>query len=250
MMVSETNDIIEEFFKSLLQKYQEGLEESMEGSEFVRDSIDLLHYHLQKISLKRGGSHIDSPEWAKDKKATINPKNNSNNSFQYALTVALNYQIIKKDLLRISKIKPFINQYNWKEVDFPSEQKDWKKLELNNKSITLNILFVSYNTEKIRLAYKSKYNFKRENQVILVMIPDGKKWYYLAVKSLSALLRGITSSHAGDFNCFHLYSTKEKLKKLEKVCNDHDYCYIEMPNECNKILKYKHAEKSLKAPFY
>ena len=99
MMVSETNDIIEEFFKSLLQKYQEGLEESMEGSEFVRDSIDLLHYHLQKISLKRGGSHIDSPEWAKDKKATINPKNNSNNSFQYALTVALNYQIIKKDLI-------------------------------------------------------------------------------------------------------------------------------------------------------
>ena len=45
-------------------------------------------------------------------------------------------------------IKPFINQYNRREVDFPSEQKDWKKFELNNKSIALNILFVSYNTEK------------------------------------------------------------------------------------------------------
>ena len=112
MMGSETNDIIEEFFKSPLQKYQEGLEESMEGSEFVRDSIDLLHYHLQKISLKRGRSYIDSSKWAKDKEATINPKNNSNNSFQYALTVTLNYQNVKKDLLRISKIKPFINQYN------------------------------------------------------------------------------------------------------------------------------------------
>ena len=49
-----------------------------------------------------------------------------------------------------------------------------------------------YNTEKIRLAYKSKHNFKRENQVILLMITDGKKWHYLAVKSLPALLRGIT----------------------------------------------------------
>ena len=56
-----------------------------------------------------------------------------------------------------------------------------------------------YNTKEIRLAYKSKYNFKRENQVILLMITDGKKWHYLAVKSLSALFRGITSKHVGTF---------------------------------------------------
>ena len=98
-----------------------------------------------------------------------------------ALTVALNYQNTKKDPQRI---KPFINQYDWKGINFPSQKEDWKKFESNNKSIALNILFVPYNTEKIRLAYKSKYNFKRENQVILLMITDGKKWHYLAVKSL------------------------------------------------------------------
>ena len=97
----------------------------------------------------------------KKKKATINTKNNDNNCFQYALTVALNYQSIKKDLQRISKIKLFINQYNWKEVDLLSEQKDWKMFELNNRLVALNILFMPYNTEKIRLAYKSKHNFKR-----------------------------------------------------------------------------------------
>ena len=124
--------------------------------------------------------------------------------------------------------------------------------ESNNKSIALNILFVPYNAENIRLAYKSKHNFKRENQVILLMITDGKKWHYLAVKSLSALLRGITSNHVGDFyclNCFHSYRTEKKLKKHEKVCNDHDYCFVEMPDEFNKILKYNHGEKSLKALF-
>ena len=74
------------------------------------------------------------------------------------------------------------------------------------------------------------------------MITDGKKWHYLAVKSFSALLRGITSNHDRDFyylNCFHSYSTEKNLKKHERVCNDHDYCndYVEMPNEYNKRLK-------------
>ena len=72
------------------------------------------------------------------------------------------------------------------------------------------------------------------------------------MKSLSALLRGTTSKHEGDFyclNCFCSYRTKNKLKKHEKVCEYHDYCYVEMPEEDNKILKYNHGEKSMKAPF-
>ena len=72
----------------------------MRGSEFVPHSIDLLYYHLQKIGLKRGGSYIDSPEWLKNKKATINPENNDDNCFQYALTVALNHQNIGKKTLK------------------------------------------------------------------------------------------------------------------------------------------------------
>ena len=62
---------------------------------------------------------------AKNKKATINPKNNDDKCFQYALTVALNYEQIKDHPERISKTKPFIDQYNWKEIDFPSHSKEW-----------------------------------------------------------------------------------------------------------------------------
>ena len=87
MMGNETDEITEKLFESLLQNFQNNLEEPMKGSEFVPDSIDLLYYYLQKIGLKRGGSYIDSPEWFKNKKATINPKNNDNNCFQYVLTV-------------------------------------------------------------------------------------------------------------------------------------------------------------------
>ena len=112
---------------------------------------------------------------------------------------------MKKNPQRIPNIKPFIDQYNWKEIDFPSHSKDWKKFEQNNKTIALNILFVPHNTEKIRLAYKSKHNFKRENQVILLMITDGKKFHYLTVKSLSALLKGISSNHVRYFHCLNFF---------------------------------------------
>ena len=83
------------------------------------------------------------------------------------------------------------------------------------------------------------------------MIIDGKKWHYLTVKSLSALLKGIKSNHKGDLyylNYFHSYYAKEKLKKHERVCNDHDYCFVEMPNDGNKISEYNCGEKSLKVP--
>ena len=74
----ETNDIITGRFNSLLKKYQEGLETKMKGSSFTFYSIDLLRYTFRKISLNRRRSHIDSPEWIKNKRANINQKNNDN----------------------------------------------------------------------------------------------------------------------------------------------------------------------------
>ena len=99
---------------------------------------------------------------------------------------------------------------------------------------------------------KKQHSFKRENQVILLMITGGKKWHYLAAESLPPLLTGIISNHKEDIyclNCFLSYSTKNKLKKHDIVCNDRDYCYVEMPNEGKKLLKYNHGETSMKAPF-
>ena len=69
----------------------------MRGSGFVFHCVNELYYKLRKIDLNRGRSYIDSPKWLKNKKVTINPKNmNDDRCFQYALTVALNYEEIKK----------------------------------------------------------------------------------------------------------------------------------------------------------
>ena len=265
LMGNETNDINIELFKSFLGNYQKEKQIMREGSDFMFESVELLDYHLHKISLKRGKPYIKSPEWLINKRATINPKNKDNKCFQYSITVALNHQSIENHPKRISSIKPFIDQYYWEGMDFPSGIKDWKKFEQNNKTIALNILFVPHNTKAIRLAYKSKDNRKRENQVVLLMITDGKKRHYLALKSvrttngynrpvrsLSRLLRRITSNHIGDFyclGCLQSFRTDNALKKHEKLCDKHDYCHVRMPTEDKKILKYNHGEKSSKAPF-
>ena len=210
-----------------------------------------MYYDFNKISISRGGSYIDSPKWLKNKKSTINPKNNNYKCFRYAVTLALNLDKINKHSPRISKIKPFIEQYKWKDIDFPSTSKDWKKFKLNNE-IALNILYVPHNTKKIEIAYKSKHNLTSEKQVILLMISNGENWHYLVVKSLSGLYAGITSNYKEDFyclNCFHSYSTKNKLESHKKVCENRNYCNLEMPNEDNKVIKYNQGKKSIKYPF-
>ena len=127
MVGSDINEVIKELFKSFLQRYQEGLQEKMRRSDFAFEGVNLMYYDFNKISLNRGGSYIESAKWIKDKKSTINPKNNDYKCFQYAVIVALNRDKIKKDPQRISKIKPFIDQYNWNDIDFPSTGKNWKK---------------------------------------------------------------------------------------------------------------------------
>ena len=248
---SDTDEIIKGLFESFLQKYEEVLQEKMRGSDFEFDGVNFLYYDFNKISINRGGSYIDSPKWLKDKKSTINPKNNDHKCFQYAVTLALNLDKIKKVPQRISKIKPFIEQYNWKDIDFISTSKDWRKFESNNE-IALNSLCVPHNTRKIHVAYKSRHNLTCDKQVILLIISNGEKWYYLVIKNLPGLLKGITSTHKEDFyclNCFHSYKTKNKLEAHKKICENNKYCHVEMPTKDNNTIKYKQGEKFIKLPF-
>ena len=212
------------------------------GSNFVSENVDLLSYHIHKTNLRRRKSYVKSSEWLINKRATTNPKNKGNKCFQYSITVALNHQKIESHPERISNIEPFIDQYNWEGIEFPAGIIDWKRFERNNKRIALNILFVPHNEKTINLAYKSKYNRQRKNHVVLLMITNGKKWHYITLKSeptddrfnhptksLSKLLRGITSSHNGDFyclNCLHLFRTDNSLKKHKTLCDNNDYCEV------------------------
>ena len=107
---SDTDEVIKLLFESFLQKCEENLQEKMKGSDFGFDGVNCFYYDFNKTNIYRGGSYIDSPQWLKNKKSTINPKNNDHKCFQYAATLALNLNSIDNHPERISKIKPFINK--------------------------------------------------------------------------------------------------------------------------------------------
>ena len=182
-MGSDTESVIDTLFNTLLQNFQRAQETSNErGSEFIPDSVELLHYHFQRIDIRRAESYIISPDWIASKKATINPKNEKDNEcFKWSIIAGLNYNKIKeKELKKLLKFRRV-------DTDFSSYQRDWEEFEQEKTSIALNILFVSDKNEEVQLAYKSSYN-KRKNQVILLMINDeANSCYYFAIKNFSEL---------------------------------------------------------------
>ena len=120
----------------------------------------------------RAELYILSPDWIASKKATINPKNEKDSKcFQWLIIAGLNYNIIEEEeLKKLLKSKRV-------DIDFSSHQRYWENFEQENNLIAINVLFVSHNSEEIKLAYKSSYN-KHKNQVILLMINDEVNNYY------------------------------------------------------------------------
>ena len=99
----DANDTIQELICTFLQRFQQGLETKMKGSNYIFNPVNSLEYHFHKVSLKRGSSYIPQPDWLSHKKSTINPYNHSDNlCFLYAIVIALNYHNIDNNPQRIS----------------------------------------------------------------------------------------------------------------------------------------------------
>ena len=106
-----------------------------------------------------------------------------------------------------------------------------KNLRKKNVTIALNVL---YDKKYILLMFQNK------KQVIILIIPNGEKWHYPAVRKLLALLRRITSKNYCDFyclNCLHSYRTKNKLESHKKVC-EKNFCNVIMLFEDTKVLEF------------
>ena len=120
MTYDNPDEIIEEPFELLISRYQVGFKTQMAGSDLMR-CVNLLYCKCYKQNFKRGSSYIDSPDWIKIGKTTIIPKNNDDKCFQYATKIVLNYKKFESHPERVSNIKPFTNNYNWEEINYPSK---------------------------------------------------------------------------------------------------------------------------------
>ena len=254
-MGSDTENTIDTLFNTILERIQQAIETSNEkGSGFSHESVALLYYYFQKIDIRRAESYIVSPDWIASKKATINPRNEKDNKcFQWSIISGLNYNKIKeKELKKILKFKRV-------DTDFSSYQRDWEEFEQNNTSIALNILFVSYNSEEIKLAYKSNYN-KRKNQVILLMINnEANNSYYFGVKNMSELnslgwLMGKKEATINNDNSFEnalggalnyqtIKTHPERISKLMPYINKYNWEGLEFLAGLKEWIKFERNKK-------
>ena len=223
-----TERFIKEIYDLLLQNFEQK-ENSLRGSKFVFSGIDLILIQFLELKLRRDGSYIPTPERINVKKAIINHKNTKDERcFAYSIIVSIHFEEIGKNSHRTSKLKPFIDNYDWTDIIFPSKQKDWDKFEINNKDVLLNILSAHETKNKINIIRVSKFNRKRKLQVILFMIPTkSNKSHYVSVKRLSRLCRGLFSHNYGDLCCLngsgydYHFIIKELAKKVDRLeCTD------------------------------
>ena len=153
-------------------------------------------------------------------------KNNDNKCFQYSITLSLYHQEIKHNSQRISMNKPYVNNFNWKNINFPPTQQDYRTFEININSVALNILQIN-DQQKISHYYKSQYNKTRESKIILLMITDNNKQnaghspHYIFVKKLNTLLKNSNKHNTSYFRINYLkkFTTKLEIEKhYQKDC--------------------------------
>ena len=157
-------------------------------SGFTLDKIIHLYINFHKLALTRGSSYTELPEWIRNKKAVINSQNKDEECFKWALIEALHHEDIQHHPERINSPSPYENQYNWKGLEFPVSIKKIDKFEKNNPDIAVNALFSKKKNQNIYTARRSERNVKCKKQVNLLMIVDGEKRHYTAIKNISRLL--------------------------------------------------------------
>ena len=220
-------------------------------SGFTLDHIMHLDIDFHKLELTRGSSHIELPGWIAKKKAVINPKNEDAECFKWAVIAALYHEEINKNPERVSKLRPFAEQYDWEGLEFPMALNKIAKFEKRNYEIAVNVLFVS--KKSIFIARRSEFNSKRSKPVNLLMITDGENRHYTAVKSLSRLLGSMNASHNGAYhfcvNCLNGFRTESARDKHYKYCSSHGEVTVKMPKESEKWLKFHDGQCQFKVPF-
>ena len=182
----------------------------------------------------------------------INPQNKDEECFEWAVIAALDHEEIKKDHQRISRLKSYENQYNWKRLQFPSIKKI-NKFDKSNRGITVNVLFSKKKSQNIYTACRSERNVKCKKQVNLLMIVCGEKRNYAAIKGLSRLLSKLNGETQHTFhccmNCLDGFRTEPARNKGYKYCSSNGHVKVKMPIEKEKWLKFHDGQYQFKVPF-
>ena len=263
---SDLNELIDQMFAHMRTQVENP---ALMNSRFVFDQVLFLDVNFNQLNLTRGSSYIPLPDWISHKKAVINPRNEGDEEcFKWAVIAGLHHEDITSHPERISNHRRFENNYDWSGVgtgeDFVGEDwkvKNWGELEFpvplnsivifeRSKDVLVNVLVVE-GEGKFYILKKSKFVEGRK-VVDLLLLEDGKKRHYAAIKNLSRLL-GSSNSRDGHQqhicrNCLQGFHSEATRNKHFEYCKDNEVVKIEMPTE-KPFVKFDSGQCQFEVPF-
>ena len=152
------------------------------NSRFVFDEVLYIDVDFHQLNLMTGSSYLPLPDWLMKKKAIINPRNEDQDCFKWAVIAASRWEDIDSHPERISKLKRFEADFDWSGIGFLVSIKDIKKFEFRNQ-ISINLLAI-----KDRQIYICRKGGNYERIINLMLITENNWKHYVAIKSINRLL--------------------------------------------------------------
>ena len=215
------------------------------NSRFRFDEVLFLDISFHQLNLTRGSSYLLLPDWIANKKVIINPHNNNEQCFKWAVIAAEN--IGMKDPQRVSNLRKFTDNYNWSGLEFPVSIKDIREFEIKN-GISINVL-----AEEGRDIYiHRKTNYKSNREINLLIISKNCIQHYTTIKSLSRLLSSSNSKHKCKQyfcnNCLQGFTLELSRDEHYSYCIDNETVRVVMPRK-GETVEFYDGQNQSKVPF-
>ena len=217
------------------------------NDRFIFEEVLYMDINIHQLNLMRKSSYLPLPDWLARKKAIINPKNEDQECFKWAVIAALEFQNIESHPERISNLIKFSNKYDWSGLGFPVSFKDISKFEFRNQ-ISINLLAIE---DKEIYICRKEGNYEKIINLMIISECDRKR--YVAIKSLSRLLSSKNIKHKRKEyfckNCF-IQGFIEESSRDEHLdyCINNESVKVEMPHK-KPIVQYSDGQFQFKVPF-
>ena len=217
------------------------------NSRFKFNEVLFLNINFHRLNLTRGSSYLPLPDWVAKKKAIINPQNDDEECFKWAVTAASKWMDIKFNPERVSNLRKFIDNYDWSGLEFSVSTKDIGVLETKN-DILVNVLAV----EGRDIYIHRKTNYKGDREINLLLISEDGIRHYTAIKSLSRLLRSNNTKHKCKqhfcMNCLQGFMLESSRDEHQVYCENNETVRVEMPRKGSTVEFYD-GQNQFKVPF-
>ena len=243
---SDMNELVDEMFAKMKTDIENP---KLAESKFKINEIKFLDANFHKLNLTRGSSYLPLSESILRKKAVINPINpDDEECFKWAVIASQHHEEIKNNVQRISKLKKFEDRYDWEGLEYPVAINKIDKFERRNPEIAVYVLS---NDNGIYVCRRPK-EVDEKKIVHLLLISDGEKRHYTAVKNLSRLLGQENSKHKEGqhfcINCVQGFHSEKSRDEHFEYCRDNESVRIVMPEEGSK-LSFHDGQNQFKVPF-